>query len=35
MFETSRPEILVGEIEDCLRGESILTSRRMAAIAAL
>jgi hypothetical protein len=35
MFETAWPDILVGEIEDCLRGESILISRRMTAIAAL
>ncbi|WP_242453561.1 HNH endonuclease signature motif containing protein [Mycolicibacterium sp. P9-64] len=35
MFETAWPDILVGEIEDCLREESILVSRRMRAIAAL
>jgi hypothetical protein len=35
MFETAWPDILVGEIEDCQREESILISRRMTAIATL
>jgi hypothetical protein len=35
MFETASPDILVGEIEECQRGEAILISRRMTAIATL
>jgi hypothetical protein len=35
MFEATSPDALLGEIEDCQREESILVSRRMAAIAAL
>jgi hypothetical protein len=35
MFESASPDILVGEIEDCQRKESMLIARRMSAIAAL
>jgi len=35
MFDTASPDTLLGEIEDCQREESIVISRRMAAIAAL
>jgi hypothetical protein len=35
MFDTAWPDILVGEIDDCQREESIVIFRRMAAIAAL
>jgi hypothetical protein len=35
MFEGASPDVLVGEIEDCWRGESQLIARRMAATADL
>jgi len=35
MFEGTSPDALVGEIEDCWRGESKLIARRMAAVADL